>query len=146
MSSYYIWLIIAFVLMAAEILGTDFFLLFLGCAALITAIISAVINISLLNECTIFGVLGLLSVVIWFVKHSKKKSSGDQSYVPNSGLQNYVGTKTTIYGVNDDSTVKVVINDTVYLAHSVTGEVFSPEDTVEVVSIDGNDRLVIKKC
>lgn len=146
MSSYYIWLIIAFVLMAAEILGTDFFLLFLGCAALITAIISAVINISLLKECTIFGVLGLLSVVIWFVKHSKKKSSGDQSYVPNSGLQNYVGTKTTIYGVNDDGTVKVVINDTVYLAHSVTGEVFSPEDTVEVVSIDGNDRLVIKKC
>ena len=40
-SLFYIWLIIGAVLMVAEIVGTDYFLLFLGLSALITSIVAA---------------------------------------------------------------------------------------------------------
>ncbi len=143
--TYYIWLIIAFVLMAAEIIGTDFFLLFLGCAALITAFVSYFVNISFWTEATIFGVLGLILVVVWFILHRKKKDASQPNFMPNSGLKNYIGTKTTVCSVDEKGFPKIEINDTVFLACGQNFETFAEGDLVEVVGVDHNDRLQVKK-
>lgn len=147
MTSGYIWLIISFLLMGAEILGTDYFLLFLGSAALITSIVSFVCDLSFWTEATIFGVLGLLFVIVWFVLHCKKKNDNGtkESYVPNTGLASYVGKKTKVSSVEIDGTIKVVINDTVYLAKGSSGETYQPEDVVEILGISSEERLILKK-
>ena len=61
-SLFYIWLIIGAVLMVAEIVGTDYFLLFLGLSALITSIVAAT-GFSLQVQILVFCILSFSSII-----------------------------------------------------------------------------------
>jgi membrane protein implicated in regulation of membrane protease activity len=147
MNPAYIWLILAFALMAAEIVGTDFFLLFLGSAALVTAIVTFVAgDLSFSAQCIIFGVLALIMVAVWLVRHTRTKGGADSAYSPNAGVDSLNGTETEVAEVGSDGSFKIVVKDSVCLAESGGNETFAVGDRVRIVSIDPKtSRPVVRK-
>jgi hypothetical protein len=144
-SLFYIWLIIGAVLMVAEIVGTDYFLLFLGLSALITSIVAAT-GFSLQVQIIVFCILSFCSIIFWFYRHSKAGKDEKPDYQPNSGLRTLVGRVSLVDSVGSDSTVKIVVNDTVYLAFVRDESVLKPGESVKIVDFDASsDRLIVEK-
>ena len=144
-SLFYIWLIIGAVLMVAEIVGTDYFLLFLGLSALITSIVAAT-GVSLQVQIIVFCILSFCSIIFWFYRHSKAGKDEKPDYQPNSGLKTLVGRVSLVDSVGSDSTVKIVVNDTVYLAFVRDESVLKLGESVKIVDFDAaSDRLIVEK-
>lgn len=144
----YIWLILAFGLMVAEVVGTDFFLLFLGVAALVTSIVTFLLagSITFSAQCILYGVLSLIFVVIWLLRHKRKgPSQGD--YTPNSGFDSLKGIQTEVAEVGTDGTFKIIVKDSVCLARAASdGTQFAVGDRVKIVDIDETtSRPVVEK-
>ena len=143
----YIWLILAFGLMVAEVVGTDFFLLFLGVAALVTSIVTFLASeISFSAQCILYGVLSLVFVVIWLLRH-KRKGPRQGDYTPNSGFDSLKGIQTEIAEVGSDGTFKIIGKDSVCLARAASeGTQFAVGDRVKIVDIDETtSRPVVEK-
>jgi membrane protein implicated in regulation of membrane protease activity len=143
----YIWLILGFGLMVAEVVGTDFFLLFLGIAAMVTAAVAFCSDsMSFSSQCILYGVLSLILVAVWLFRHMKKKEDKD-SYQPNSGFDSLKGLVTEVSEVNTDGTFKIIVKDSVCLAlAAVRGTEFSVGDRVRIVDIDaGTSRPMVEK-
>ncbi len=146
MNSAYIWLIVAFILMVAEIIGTDFFLLFLGIAALVTAIVTLVADISFSIQSIIFGVLALVFVTIWLLRHLKKSNDKVKSYQPNAGLASLIGTESEVAEINSDGTFKIVLKDSVCLAEIADVQTLKVGDKVKITAINAvSGRPIVVK-
>lgn len=141
---FYIWLIIGSILMLSELIGTDFFLLFLGLSALVTSIVG-VVGANWQVQVIVFCILSFCSIIFWFYRHSKHKANA-QAYEPNMGPKNLVGRSSKVDVIEGDTAVKIIVNDTVYLATCKDMASLQVGDQVRIVDFDSaKDRLIIEK-
>ena len=141
---FYIWLIIGSILMLSELIGTDFFLLFLGLSALVTYIVG-VFGASWQVQVIVFCILSFCSIIFWFYRHSKHKANAP-AYEPNMGPKNLVGRSSKVDAIEGDTAVKIIVNDTVYLATCKDMASLQVGDQVRIVDFDSaKDRLIIEK-
>ncbi|MBQ8706759.1 MAG: NfeD family protein [Succinivibrionaceae bacterium] len=149
MNGAYIWLIIAFALMAAEIAGTDFFLMFLGGAALFTAVVTFCADISFSWQCIVFGIVAMISVILWLLRYfiRIRRTGINETYQPNAGHDALKGLETQVTEVGSDGSFKIAVKDSVCLASSsVRGVAYQVGERVRVVSIDPEtSRPVVEK-
>lgn len=144
MTSFYIWLSIGIVLMCAEILGTEFFLLFLGISAIVTSIVVLVIqNMDVMSQLTTFSILAIISVCLWYFIH-RKDMSKQSEYVPNGGLSAHINKKVEVDSIDSDGTIKIKILDSVYIATSVDDAKLNVGDCVIITGVNGS-RLLVKQ-
>lgn len=141
----WVWLILAAILATAEMLGTDFFLLFLAVSATLTGLADYAFSLTLRHDVAIFCVLALCSVSIWFWRHRGiRNDRGD--YVPNSGLGFQPGMTAKVLDLESDGAIRISFKDSSILACPENpNQEFAKGDVVVISGIAPNGRVVIKK-
>ena len=129
------WVIFGIVLITLEIFSGTFILLGLGLASMIVGALTQLFHISLEMEITLWIVLSILSLMIWF-KYLKDSS------IDNSGQSNYsldtLGTVETPIKVNGRGSVRFdtpVLGNTLWTATSK--ENLEINNRVKIVEIKG---------
>lgn len=140
---FWVWLILGSLLVIAELLGTDYFLLFIGLSAIVTALSALVVGLE--GQIVIFCILAIISIAFWFYRHKKNKTATNQDYEPNAGLKTLVGRESKVDSVESDNTVKIEVNDSVYIAKTNGNQIPKVGDAVKIIDFDQkSNRLVVE--
>jgi membrane protein implicated in regulation of membrane protease activity len=133
-----IWLIGGIVLIAAEVLSGDFFLLMLGIGALSGAISEMIFGNTLIS----LGVFALSSIGLVTFARPWLKAKFHGPIVPDN-VQALIGGKATVLSTVDDSGGQVKLNGEVWSARSFDDkQVLEPGTSVTVVEIAGATAIV----
>ncbi len=85
-----VWVVAGILLILLEIFAPSFFLLFLGIAAILTGVVSGVLDLSVAAELIIFSILAVLNTFLWalFVRPRLKYAAGtsQDEYVGTPGV------------------------------------------------------------
>ncbi len=133
------WIILAAVLMAAEILVPGYFLIWLGAAAALTGVIFLFIAGPWQAQLAVFAVLSLISLYGWF--KVMKASNGTASDKPdlNRRLEAMVGREFVLEEPIQSGRGRVRVADSVWL---VTGPDLASGGRVRVIGFEGAVLLV----
>jgi membrane protein implicated in regulation of membrane protease activity len=133
-----IWLIGGIVLIAAEVLSGDFFLLMLGVGALSGAISEMIFGNTLIS----LGVFALSSIGLVTFARPWLKAKFHGPIVPDN-VQALIGGKATVLSTVDDSGGQVKLNGEVWSARAFDDkQVLEPGTSVTVVEIAGATAIV----
>ncbi len=145
MEIYWVWFILAAILATAEMIGTDFFLLFLAASAVLTGLADFAFQLPFRYDVAIFCVLALCSVSIWFWRHRGVRND-TSDYVPNSGLGIQPGMTAKVLNLESDGAIRISFKDSSILACAEDArQEFAKGDFVVISGIAPNGRPVIKK-
>jgi membrane protein implicated in regulation of membrane protease activity len=137
--SFWHWLILAAVLIIGEILAPGAFLLWLGFAALASALVSFVAPQTPWElQGLLFAIFSIISLFAW---HKYGKSLNMESDAPNLNQRNqqYVGRTLTLAEPIENGVGKVVVDDTQW---KVTGQDAPKGSNVLVTGAKGNILVV----
>ncbi|HTJ57414.1 MAG TPA: NfeD family protein [Devosiaceae bacterium] len=127
------WLIIGFVLLALELVLPGGVFVWLGTAAIVTALIRFVIPMDWAREVAVFGLLGILSVLFWlrFVR-----ANGNESDRPllNKRAERHVGEEIVLNEPITDGFGRVPIGDTIW---RVAGPDLPAGRRIRIIGHDG---------
>lgn len=133
------WLIIGAVLAGLELVTPGIFLMWLGIAAFLTAVIQAALpDLSWKWSLLMFGGLGIVSVVIGFRFRSLRNPTSDQPNLNKRGVQ-YIGRQVTLEQAIVDGRGVVKLGDTIW---RVSGPDLPAGTPVTVTGVDGAILLV----
>ncbi|HET9141647.1 NfeD family protein [Actinophytocola sp.] len=133
-----IWLIGGIVLVAAEILSGDFFLLMLGIGALTAALAEVLFGNTLIS----LGVFAVSSIGLVTFARPWFKARFHGAIVPDN-VQALIGGKATALSRVDDSGGQVKLNGEVWSARSFDDkQVIEPGTSVTVMEITGATAIV----
>ncbi|MDP2326355.1 MAG: NfeD family protein [Gammaproteobacteria bacterium] len=130
------WMVIGMVLLAAElfIVEADFFLVFLGAAAIITGLIGvAVPELPQSMQWLIFAVLALTSMIL-FRKRVYKLLRRDVPDMANDMLSERL---TLPVGLPVDGSCRVELRGSTWTARNVGTEAIPPGVNVRIVGVEG---------
>lgn len=129
------WLTLGCALLAAEILGTAGYLLWLGISALLVGVCLAVFPISWQVQWVSFALLCLLTTYLWWRRQSKIDKADDKTSGLNQKHNQLVGMVVTL----DEAVVvgmnRVKVGDTTWSAQS--DEELAAGTRVEIIEMDG---------
>lgn len=133
-----IWLIGGIVLIAAEVLSGDFFLLMLGIGALSGALAEVIFGNTLLS----LGVFALASIGLVTFARPWLKAKFHGAIVPDN-VQALIGGKATVLSTVDESGGQVKLNGEVWSARAFDDkQVIEPGTAVTVMEIAGATAIV----
>jgi hypothetical protein len=132
------WLVVGLVLMALEVAAPGMFLFWLGLAALLVGLLSAVIHMSWEVQLIAFAVLSLAAVPIWRRLARARSSSPGHDFL-NRRADALVGRVFTLDKPIQDGFGTVRVDDTVW---RVAGPDAPAGSRVRVVSADGASLTV----
>jgi membrane protein implicated in regulation of membrane protease activity len=133
MSTAWLWAIGGLILVGGEALLPGVFLLWIGIAALLVAIIGAVLPISLEVQLALFAIAAVLSCVVgWLVARSRPPSTAHGVNDPRARVVGSIGHVTEAIR---DGQGKVRIGDSDWLAE---GPDLAPGAAVRVTGLAGN--------
>ncbi|GAB3572275.1 NfeD family protein [Amycolatopsis endophytica] len=134
-----VWLIVAIVLMAAEVLSGDFFLLMLGLGALFGAG-AALITGNIIVDAVVFAVAS--GALIFLARPAlKRRFLAGAGHRTNT--EALIGARAVVVSVVDDHAGRVKLAGDVWSARSVAdGQRIEPGTTVTVVEIAGATAVV----
>jgi len=136
------WLILAAVLIIGEILAPGAFLLWLGLAALASALVSfAAPNMAWEVQALLFALFSIVSLVAWH-RYGKKLNMDSDAPTLNQRNQQYVGRTLTLAEAIENGVGKVIVDDTQW---KVSGEDAPKGSNVLVIGAEGN-VLIVKKA
>lgn len=136
-----IWLIVALVLAAAELLVGELTLLMLGVAALVVSGV-ALFDIPLWAEVVIFGVSSLGTLVL--LKPALRKRM-HTTKVLDTSPNSLIGTKAQVLESTDFNGGQVRLDGSIWSARALSHtDNFAPGEVVQVVEIDGTTAVVWK--
>ena len=129
------WIAFGLVLLTLETFSGTFLMLGLGLAAIVVGVIDVLFPLSIQMELTIWMLLSLLSIVLWFkyMKDNSVESSGQSNYALDTQ-----GTVTKTISLNGRGTVrfdKPVLGNTTWIATSQ--EELDINTRVKIVEIKG---------
>lgn len=137
----WIWLIAALVLITAEALGAEFFLVMLGAGALITAGVAVFAPELLWLQLIVFAVSSVALVVVARPALLKRFHSAE---VTRTGIDAIIGSKASVISSVDAAGGQVKIGGEIWSAIGVAGHRPMPPGTpVTVVEVRGATAVVI---
>ncbi|RIJ70981.1 NfeD family protein [Nakamurella silvestris] len=138
----WVWLIIAVVLVTAEALGAEFFLVMLGAGALVTAGVAVFAPELLWLQLVVFAISSVALVVGARPALLRRfHSAADQT---KTGIEAIIGSKASVISAVDASGGQVKIGGEIWSAIGVAGHRPMPPGTpVTVVEVRGATAVVI---
>ena len=133
------WFILAAALFVLEVLAPGVFMLWLGLAAVVIGIVSALVMLAWQWQLISFGVLALALVPAWRHFAGKVERPGDNPFL-NRRAEGYVGRVFTLEKPIVDGAGAVRIGDTIW---QVSGPDCPAGSRVRVAGADG-PKLVVK--
>ncbi|HVX81235.1 MAG: NfeD family protein [Devosia sp.] len=127
------WLIIGFVLLALELLLPGGVFVWLGTAAIVTALIRFVVPLDWPRQIGVFGVLGLMSVVFW-LRVVRGQDNGTDRPLLNRRAERHIGEELVLNEPITGGSGRVPIGDTFW---RVVGPDLPAGRRVRVVGADG---------
>lgn len=135
---YWYWLILAIVLVIAEMLGAAGFLLSLGLAAVATALSTWLGDFDLTIQLLFFSVYSIVfALVWWYINLSVKKSNFN---IINQPLEQFIGKTACLATPIENGVGKIYLNDSVWL---VTGPDLPTAQRVKIIAVSNENLLVI---
>jgi membrane protein implicated in regulation of membrane protease activity len=128
------WLILGFVLLACELVLPGNVFIWLGAAAIITAVVRFVVPLDWPHQFGVFGILGLLAVLFWL--RVIRPRGGDASDRPllNRRAERHVGEELVLAEPIAGGIGRVPIGDTIW---RVAGPDLPAGHKVRVIGHDG---------
>jgi membrane protein implicated in regulation of membrane protease activity len=137
-SAWHMWLIAGAVLIIAEIIGTEFILLALGLAALITALVTAVFSIEMTGQVGTYAIAALVLVPVTVLFYRRKfKATGARTLV-SEGFYRDSELSIELYGERTG----VRIQGDFYPAQSTEGDPLQAGELVRVLEMRGVTAIV----
>ncbi len=142
------WLVFGLILMTLEMFVPTFFMLWFGAAAVITALISWIMPMSLAMTIIIWLVLSVILCILWFkliqpnIKTRTTAGLGGSVIIGETGILTYAPTSDTLGKVRFN--VPKVGSDE-WLCRGADGEMLQAGDRVVVVQVLGNELVVRRK-
>ena len=127
------WLVIGFVLLALELLLPGGVFLWLGIAAIITALISFIVPLDWPHQMAAFGLLGILSILFW-LRVIRERGNGTDKPLLNRRAERHVGQELTLEEPISGGFGRVPIGDTMW---RISGPDLPAGRKVRVVGHDG---------
>jgi inner membrane protein len=127
------WLIIGLVLLGLEILLPGGVFVWLGAAAIITALIRFIIPIDWPHQISIFGILGVMSILFWLRVVRGRGARSDKPLL-NRRAATHVGDEIVLNEPITDGFGRVPIGDTIW---RVAGPDLPAGRRVKIVGYDG---------
>ena len=136
------WLILGFGLLIAEIAAPGVFLLWWGCAAIVTALLSLLLPTLPFSMLSVFyAILAVLLSFLWW-KYQHGKDNKDQSKTTlNQRDHAMIGKKGTVRDISANGIGRGYFGDTTW---RIQGEHLAVNDIVQVQRVEGI-TLVVKK-
>ncbi|WP_260259126.1 NfeD family protein [Vibrio intestinalis] len=116
--NYWHWLAFGLALLAAELLGTAGYMLWLGISALAVGLILSILPISWQLQWVSFGVFSLLTTWLWWRKQLQSDKNDDQSRDLNQKDKQLVGQVITLEEDIPAGKARIRIGDTTWSAYS----------------------------
>jgi len=107
------WLIVGFVLLALELLLPGGVFLWLGVAAIVTALVTFVFPLDWPREVGIFGLLGLASIIFW-LRVVRDRGNGTDKPLLNRRAERLVGQEAMLDEPITDGFGRVPLGDSVW--------------------------------
>ena len=138
---FWYWWVLAFFLLAIELLAPGFFFLWLAIASFFTGGIVLVLPIlSLTIQLLLFAVLAVISIILWKVFAVKYPVKTDQPLLNKRGTQ-YIGSVFTLTEPIQNGQGKIKVGDSLW---KVQGEDCPINSRVKVTAIQGTVFTVEK--
>jgi hypothetical protein len=127
------WLVAGFVLLALELLLPGGVFVWLGAAAIVTALLGFIFPLDWPREFAAFGILGLLAILFWMrvVRH---RGNGTDRPLLNRRAERHVGEEIVLNEPISDGFGRVPVGDTVW---RVAGPDLPAGRKVRIVGHDG---------
>lgn len=137
--TYWLWLIIAAVLLGLEIFAPGAFMLWLALAAAASAIVAFILpDLSWQLQLILFSVFSVLSLFAWKRFGGTKEKPTDQPHL-NRRNERYIGRTFTLVDSIENGVGKVIVDDSQW---KVMGEDAPVGTKVKVVGVDATVLLV----
>lgn len=133
------WLILAFLLLIAEVLIPGVFLLWWGISAIFVAILTALLPISLTTAGIVFAVLASSLCLIWWFFQSKRDRIDDQKTELNQRTHTLLHKQGQVVEILGKNVARAKFGDTTW---RVEGENLQPDSTVIVIDVKGITLIV----
>ncbi len=137
-SAWHVWLIIGMGLIIAEVIGTEFILLALGVAALVTAFVTADMDLSLNGQLITYAIASALFVPAFFRFYRLRFKATGASVVIGEGAYRDMEFTTEQYG----GRVGLRIQGDFYPAKGTEGDPLRPGELVRVLEMSGVTAVV----
>jgi inner membrane protein len=134
--SYWHWLIFSAALLLLELFGTAGLLLWTGIAALLTALMVYLFNLSVYGQWGTFALFSIITTWCWF--RISKLSQPTETPVLNQRIQRCIGAQTTLLEDVKLGKSRVRIDDTVWVV-----SINEPAQTGTVVHITAADGTLL---
>jgi len=130
----WIWAIGGLLLLIAEMVAPGFFLIFIGVAAIATAVFTLLFDLGLAPQLILFVIYTAVAVLIgkrWYAQ----PDSGDQEHSLNDPTRRIVGRVVTVVEAVDEQSGRVRLGDGEW---SARGGPAAVGEKVAITAVDGN--------
>jgi len=135
--SYWHWLAFGAILLIVEIVTPTFYFLWPGIAAVTVGVLKLFVpDLSWQVAITVFGVMSVVSTIIWTMFYRKGKTTDAASSL-NQRTRNYTGRRAVVAEGFRSGRGPILIDDTRWQAISDDGSDLAPGAAVEVTGADG---------
>ena len=138
LSSGWLWGIAGLLLLIAEALAPGFFLIFIGAAAILTALVTLAFGLSLPAQLIVFVAAAALAVAIGRRRYEEPPNV-DLDHRLNDPGRRLEGRVASVIAAVDESGGRVRLGDSEWTARGGPAE---PGDKVRIVAVDGNCLIV----
>jgi len=134
------WIVVGLALMALEVLAPGAFLVWLGMAAVVTGVLSALVPLSFDWALLAFAVLALLAVLVGRTFNQRRAVTEGGNLFINNRAQALVGRVFALDGPIENGTGRVRVDDTVWRVQGADAPTGTP---VRVVGFEGSTLKVV---
>lgn len=133
--SHWTWMIIGLILLALELTVSGFFFLWIGIAALATAILTAIFPITWSQQLVFFAISALLSTITWWLKMRSEKNTPDEASNLNNRGANLIGREAILEEPIRAGRGRIRIDDTTWICEGLD----CPKGIqIKVIGFNGN--------
>lgn len=135
------WLVAGLVLLGLELLLPGGVFVWLGAAAIITALLAFVLPFDLPREFATFGVLGIVAIIFWLTVIRRRGGGSTDRPLLNRRAERFIGQETVLNEPITDGFGRVPLGDTVW---RVAGPDLPAGRRVRIVGHDGAVLKVVE--
>jgi membrane protein implicated in regulation of membrane protease activity len=128
------WFVLGLILLAIEVMAPGTFILWLGIAALLTGVVTLIIDLTWQSQIITFAILALLAVIFWWLYARRPRKGGRAEPVLHRRADLHIGRTFTLEDPIINGAGRVRIDDSIW---RVSGPDLPAGTRVRVTSTDG---------
>lgn len=129
------WLAFGLLLLAAELLGTAGYFLWLGISAILVGLIFSILQVSWQLQWVSFGVFSLITTWLWWRRQFKQDKKSDQQRELNQREKQLIGMTTRLEEDVQAGDCRIKLGDTTWSARC--DQDISKGTQIRVIDVDG---------